>query len=318
VLIVVFAVVGEALLDMVQPAPGGPYTAIPGGGPLNIAVGLQRLGCPTQLLARFSTGALGSLVREHAERNELGLEHSVWTDDLTTLAFASLDPLGRASYDFYVEGTADWGWKPADLATLPSAARAAHAGSIAAFLPPAADVIATAWERERSAGRLALSFDPNVRPALVGERGAAVERAERFVRASHVVKASDEDLAWLYPDAEPIDALQRWASLGPALAVMTSGPEGCRAVLSSGVSIAMPGRRVEVVDTIGAGDSFTSGLLSGIADSGFLHPTRLADIDADAVRRVLDRAVIVSAMTCQRVGADPPTRADLDAFLASS
>ena len=175
-----FAIVGEALLDMVQPVPGGSYTAIPGGGPLNIAIGLQRLGCPTEMLARFSTGAMGRLVREHAERNSLGLDHSVWTDDLTTLAFASLDPAGRASYDFYVHGTADWGWTEQDLAVFPAGTQAAHTGSVAAFLQPGADVILAAWERERADGKLVLSFDPNVRPALVGERSAAVQRVERL------------------------------------------------------------------------------------------------------------------------------------------
>jgi fructokinase len=313
----VFAVVGEALLDMVQPVPGGSYTAIPGGGPLNIAIGLQRLGCPTEMLARFSTGAMGTLVREHAERNRLGLDHSVWTDDLTTLAFASLDPAGRASYDFYVHGTADWGWTADDLATLPTSAQAIHAGSVAAFLQPGADVVLDAWERERAAGKRLVSFDPNVRPALVGERADAVARVERFVRASHVVKASDEDLAWLYPQTDSIDALERWASVGPALVVMTRGADGCLAYLADGDAVAAPGIRVDVVDTIGAGDSFEAGLLSGIADAGFLDPARASDLDAATVRSILDRAVTASAMTCQRVGADPPTRDELDAAIAA-
>jgi fructokinase len=312
----VFAVVGEALLDMVQPVPQGPYTAIPGGGPLNIAVGLRRLGFPTELLARFSTGPMGGLVRGYAERNGLGLDHSISTDDLTTLAFASLDAGGRASYDFYVQGTADWGWTQDDLAALPPETKAAHAGSIAAFLPPGADVVAAAWERERAAGRVLLSFDPNVRPAVVGTRSEAVQRVERFVRASHVVKASDEDLAWLYPHDDVDGVLERWASLGPTLVVMTRGPDGCRAVVASGESIAVPGQQVEVVDTIGAGDSFESGLLAGIADGGFLSPERLATLDVASVRAILDLAVTVSSMTCQRVGADPPTRAELEAARA--
>jgi fructokinase len=313
----VFAVVGEALLDMVQPVPGGSYTAIPGGGPLNIAIGLQRLGCPTQMLARFSTGAMGKLVREHAERNHLGLDHSVWTDALTTLAFASLDRAGRASYDFYVNGTADWGWTPEDLASLPPGTQAIHTGSVAAFLQPGADVILDAWERERAAGRVVVSFDPNVRPALLGERAAAVARVERFVRAAHVVKASDEDFEWLYPHTDSIDALERWASLGPAIVVMTRGPDGCLAYLARGDAVAMPGVPVDVVDTIGAGDAFESGLLSAIADTGFLDPERVYDIDVETVRAVLDRAVTVSAMTCQRVGANPPTLAEFEAVLAA-
>jgi fructokinase len=313
----VFAVVGEALLDMVQPVPGGSYTAIPGGGPLNIAIGLQRLGYPTEMLARFSTGAMGRLVRDHAQSNDLGLDHSVWTDDLTTLAFASLDPGGRASYDFYVHGTADWGWTPAELASLPRAAKALHAGSVAAFLQPGADAILGACERERAAGTRVVSFDPNVRPALVGERVDAVRRIERFVRAAHVVKASDEDLAWLYPQTDSIDALERWASLGPSLVVMTRGAEGCLAYLANGEAVAVAGRPVDVVDTIGAGDAFEAGMLSGVAAGGYLDPGIIAELDVSTVRAILDRAVLISAMTCQRVGADPPTRAEVDAALST-
>lgn len=308
-----FVVIGEALLDMVQPAPGATFVAKPGGGPLNIAVGLQRLGHPTEMMARFSTGSLGSLVRQHAELNALGLTASVWTEDSTTLAFASLDQHGRASYDFYIDGTADWGWTHHDLATLPGGTQAAHTGSVAAFIAPGADVLLDTWEREHQAADLLLSFDPNVRPALVGVHGDAVERVERFVASSHVVKASDEDLAWLYPEAKQEEALRHWMTLGPELVVMTRGPEGCLAYTTDGTQVAVAGARVEVVDTIGAGDSFESGLLSGLADADALRPSRVAGLAVDVIERILRRAVLASAMTCQRAGADPPSRSELDA-----
>jgi fructokinase len=312
----VFAVVGEALLDMVQPTPGGDFAAIPGGGPLNIAIGLQRLGCPTQMLARFSTGALGSRVRAHAERNDLGLDHSVWTDEPTTLAFASIDEAGRASYDFYLNGTADWSWTADELAILPAGTQAVHTGSVAAFRQPGADVILDVWTRERAGGGVVLSFDPNVRPAIVGEHAHAVARTEEFVRASHIVKASDDDIGWLYPDLSTADALARWARLGPALVVMTRGADGCVARLPDGEAVELPGVAVDVVDTIGAGDSFEAGLLSGVADAGFLDPSRVFELSAATVRVILDRAVTVSAMTCQRAGADPPTMAEYDLLMA--
>jgi fructokinase len=307
-----FAVVGEALLDLVQPEAGNTFVAKPGGGPLNIAVGLQRLGHPTQMMARFSTGSLGSLVRRHAEANELGLSGSVWTDDSTTLAFASLDRDGRASYDFYVHGTADWGWTPSDLERLPAGTQAAHTGSVAAFIAPGAEVLLGAWERERSAGDVLLSFDPNVRPALVGDRADAVARVERFVAASHVVKASDEDLGWLYPDQDPALSLQAWSELGPALVVLTRGPDGCLAIKAGEPPVEVAGMPVDVVDTIGAGDAFESGLLSGIADVEALSPAGITGLTAAALDDILRRAVLVSAMTCQRAGADPPTRIEYD------
>lgn len=308
-----FVVIGEALLDMVQPEPGDTFVAKVGGGPLNIAVGLQRLGHPTSMMARFSTGALGSSVRAHAEHNALDLSASVSTHDPTTLAFASLDEQGHASYDFYVEGTADWGWTSDELASSPADATAVHTGSVAAALSPGAEALLDLWRRLRNEGRVVLSFDPNIRPALVGSRAAAVARTEAFVANSHLVKASDEDLRWLYPDEPLSDVVRRWARLGPELAVMTRGADGCVAETRSGLSADLAGVPVEVVDTIGAGDSFESGLLSGVADEDLLDPVALGRMSSPQLEAVLRRAVTVAAMTCGRAGADPPSRTEYEA-----
>lgn len=313
-----FAVVGEALLDMVQPVPGGAFVAKPGGGPLNIAVGLQRLGHPTALMARLSVGPLGEIVRHHLESNGLDLGACVATSDQTTLAFASLDDQRRASYEFYVRGTADWGWTDGELEALPRQAKAVHTGSVAAFLLPGADALLRLWERCRSAGELLLSFDPNVRSALLGPREGAVRRVERFVSASHVVKASDEDLEWLYPDQSADDVLRRWSTLGPELVVLTRGDAGCSAARSDGSLLEAPGREVDVVDTIGAGDAFESGLLSALADLDGLAPGAVKVLSDDDTVALLDRAIVVSAMTCKREGADPPRRAEYDEEVAAS
>ncbi len=309
-----FAVIGEALLDMVQPVADGPYDARPGGGPLNIAVGLRRLGYPTQLLARLSTGPLGAAVRQHAETNGLDLAGCVDTDDKTTLAFATIDGEGRASYDFYVEGTADWGWTPEELTDIPDSVEVLHTGSLASVIPPGAAVIAGLFTRLHEAGRVLLSYDPNVRPALAGERTVAVATVESFVAHSHVVKTSDEDLDWLYPGESPDDVLRRWSGLGPSLVVMTAGADGCRA-LAGGVAIDVPGQSVDVVDTIGAGDAFESGLLAGLADAGLVTPAALPTISPDVASSVLRQATLVAALTCQRAGADPPSR---DEYLAAA
>ncbi|MBA2560881.1 MAG: carbohydrate kinase [Propionibacteriales bacterium] len=311
-----FAVIGEALLDMVQPDPGGAFLAKPGGGPMNIAIGLQRLAHPTALMARLSNGPLGEIVRHHIESNELDLGTCVSTGDQTTLAFASLDEQRRASYEFYVHGTADWGWTDAELSVFPEGTRAVHTGSVAAFLAPGADALLRLWQRTRRQGQLLLSFDPNVRPALVGERDDAVARVERFVAASHVVKASDEDLGWLYPDTALPEVLRRWSTLGPELVVMTRGPAGCVATGPSRNPLESSGRVVDVVDTIGAGDAFESGLLSAIADLGRAAPGAVKDVSDGDLTSILDRAITVSAMTCQREGADPPTRVQYDEYSA--
>jgi fructokinase len=308
----VFTVIGEALLDMVQSERGGAFVARPGGGPMNIAIGLHRLGHPTHLMARLSDGALGRIVRDHLEANGLPLGHCVTTSDQTTLAFASLDDTGRASYDFYVDGTADWGWTVAELDRLPATTQVLHTGSLATCVRPGADAVLSLFVRAHAGGSVLTSYDPNVRPALAGNHTDAVARVESFVAAAHVVKASDEDVGWLYPGRDPLEVLRMWTGHGPALAVLTRGPEGCVAVSAAGVTVEVPGQRVDVVDTIGAGDAFESGLLSGLADGGAAAPAKIASIGRDLLSDVLERAGRIAALTCRRAGADPPTRAELD------
>jgi fructokinase len=311
----VFTVLGEALLDLVQTSQSSTYDARPGGGPLNIAVGLRRLGHPTSLMARLSTRPLGEVLRRHIDSNELMLDGSVDTDEPVTLAFASLDPSGRASYDFYVEGTADWGWTDAELARLPSGTTMLHTGSLAAAIEPGADAVLRLAQGLQAAGDVVVSFDPNVRPDLVGPRSAAVERVQRFVAAADIVKASDEDLAWLYPKRRPDDVLGEWSASGPRLVVLTRGADGCTARTFAGGEISLQGVEVAVEDTIGAGDAFMSGLLSGLADVQCLEPGRLAGVGDADLQSALQQALVVSALTCKRVGADPPTRSEYSAYL---
>lgn len=308
-----FAVLGEALLDMVQAEAGGAYTAQPGGGPLNIAVGLRRLGHETQLLARLSTGALGTSVREYAVSNGLDLSAVVETSAPTTLAFAMLDDQGTASYEFYVEGTADWAWTVDELPQLSPEVNVLHVGSLATVIEPGATAILRLVQRVFDTGGTLVSFDPNVRPALAGAHLHAVERVESFVRSSHLVKTSDDDLGWLYPGADVDDVLDRWLDLGPSLVVLTVGRDGCRAATCDGQRVSSPGEPVDVIDTIGAGDAFESGLLSALAEAGAATPESLASIDSSTVRLVLQQANRVAAMACERRGADPPTEAELTA-----
>lgn len=310
-----FTVIGEALIDLAQPTPDGPYVARPGGGPLNIAVGLRRLGHPTQLVARLSTRPLGQVIRTYAETNHLGLDGCVDTDQPSTLAFASIDAAGRATYDFYVEGTADWSWTEQELAQLPRATTAVHTGSLAAAISPGAEAVLARVQRLHAAGEVLLSYDPNVRPQLAGPRAAALQRVERFIAASHVVKASDEDLGWLYPGRSAADVLTEWSAAGPALVVITRGEDGCIARTSAGLDLELPGEQVSVADTIGAGDAFMSGLLSGLADAGHLSPAGVDALTAPDLDTPLRQATAVSEITCTRIGTDAPTRAEYAAYL---
>ncbi|MBA2773929.1 MAG: carbohydrate kinase, partial [Nocardioidaceae bacterium] len=273
-------VIGEVLLDMLQVEQGGAYVAHPGGGPLNVAVGLQRLGHGTSLMARLSTSPLGETVRRYADGNGLDLTACVDTDENLTLAFATVDVEKNTSYDFYVEGTADWAWSDEELSRLPAATRMLHTGSLATMLAPGAAALARLFTRLRAEGRVLLSFDPNIRPALAGGRADAVSKVEAFVACAHVVKASAEDVSWLYPHDEPDAVMNRWLALGPSIVVVTAGADGCRAVISGGETVAVGGESVAVVDTIGAGDAFQSGLLSGLLAGGLANPSALAAVSA--------------------------------------
>ncbi len=308
-----FTVLGEALLDLVQPTPGGPYVARPGGGPLNIAVGLRRLGHPTHLIARLSERPLGQVVRRYASANGLDLSACVSTSEPPTLAFATLDEEGRAAYDFYVDGTADWGWTDDELGELPANTQAFHTGSLAAALEPGAGPVLRLVQRLRGAGGVLVSFDPNVRPDVIGTRAAAAQRAAEHVAAAHVVKASEDDITWLHPGRGVDDVLEQWATAGPDLVVVTRGADGCVARTSTGLRTETAGRQVQVVDTIGAGDAFMAGLLAGLADADCLSPGGLESLGVAELESALQQATVVAAITCERAGADPPTKADLTA-----
>ncbi|MFL6071956.1 MAG: carbohydrate kinase family protein [Mycobacteriales bacterium] len=312
-------VCGEALIDLVSTPGGRPptYVAHPGGSAANVAVAAARLGADTSLLARVSNDAFGRMVREHVVGNGVSGRDLVGAAEPTTLAVATLDEAGRARYDFYSNGTADWQWSAAELPN-PFAAdvTAFHTGSLATVMGPGAVAVAALVEREHERGAVTLSYDPNIRPALVGDRDTALANVQALLRCFHVVKVSDEDLAWLLPGEKPLDVARRWREYGPAVVVVTLGERGAIAVGPSGAEVAVTPRPVTVVDTVGAGDAFTAGLLTGLASAGLLDggPAALATLDDATLRQVLDRAALVATLTCTRPGADPPTAAELAAL----
>jgi fructokinase len=301
-------VLGEAIVDLV--AEGGRrYVAHPGGSPLNVAVGLGRLGQPVSLAARLSRDAFGSLFREHLAAARVDPRHLVDAAEPSTLAVATLDADGVASYDFWTQGTADWQWTDEELARVVGADTVAlHTGSIALELEPGASRVRDLLARTK--GRTTISYDPNVRMAKAGPVEAGRAAVERVVAIADLVKVSSEDLAWLYPGEEPVAAATRWTAAGPALVVVTLGGDGAVALSPRRLPVHRDAPPVTVVDTVGAGDAFSSGLLGALAERGALDRggAGLAGVDLPAV---LDRACLVAALTCARPGADPPTLAEV-------
>ncbi|MGZ6601032.1 MAG: PfkB family carbohydrate kinase, partial [Gaiellaceae bacterium] len=198
-------------------------------------------------------------------------------------------------------------------------ARCLHTGSLATVLPPGEASVVDLVEREHKRGRVTVSYDPNVRPALLGDAARARPDIERLVALSDVVKVSDEDLRWLYPDRRDEDVAQAWLASGPALVVVTRGGAGVYAV-SAGLELHRRAVPIDLVDTVGAGDSFTSGLLDGLHRADLVGGARrdaLAAIDEATLGSVVDAAALIAAITCSRPGAEPPTRAEVDAALAA-
>ena len=302
-----FVVVGEALVDLVGEQGSRTFVAHPGGSPANVALGLARLGDPVTLVTRLGADPFGEMVSTHLQASGVRVDGDPRPGARTSLAVATLAS-GSATYDFRIE------WDIGDLEPLPDESRCLHTGSLATALAPGSGKVVELLEHERRRGRVTISYDPNVRPALLGEPEDARPGIEHVVGLSDVVKVSDEDLAWLYPGRTDEDVARDWLSAGPGLVVVTRGAAGVLAVTAE-VVVEQPARPIELVDTVGAGDSFTAGLLDGLAGADLLGGGRraaLAAVDEATLTSVLDEAGRVAAITCARPGTDPPTRAELD------
>ncbi|GAA1862027.1 carbohydrate kinase [Pseudonocardia ailaonensis] len=309
----VIAVAGEALVDVVPAPAEGYFEFAPGGSPANVAVGLARLGVPARMLARLGTDLLGRRLRAHLADNGVDLTHVVEATEQSSLALVEVDAAGVADYDFRIDGTADWQWTAAELAgALDGPVVAVHSGSLALTQEPGAAALRGLL---RSAtGSATVSYDPNCRPRLMGSAADVLRGVYEMLEVADVVKVGDEDLRWLLPDREPGEVLDDWSSRGPALVAITLGAEGVIAATGAGLRTSQPGRAVEVIDTVGAGDSFSAALLAGLHSRGLLGAASrkaLRDIEALVLDEVLEEAVTASAITCSRRGAQPPTAADL-------
>ncbi|HYN66672.1 MAG TPA: carbohydrate kinase [Ornithinibacter sp.] len=311
-------VCGETVADLVEQGDGD-LRAYPGGSPANVAVALARLGEATSLAARLGPDVFGRRMRSHLADNGVDPRHLVEAAEPSTLAVVSFDDERRATYDFWTQGTADWQWSDADLARHPAPGVVAwHTGSLASWTAPGDAAIHRLFERVRASDACTLSYDPNVRPLLLGDAGAARGPIEWLVSLAHVVKVSDEDLGWLCPGEDVATIAQQWARLGPGLVVVTLGPDGALAARPErGVVVRVAAPSIDLVDTVGAGDTFTAGLLHALRvhDALGADPLgRLRALSDEDLSGVLDRATNAAALNCTREGCDPPTRAELDGF----
>ncbi|GAB2842275.1 carbohydrate kinase [Actinocorallia aurea] len=289
------SVVGEALIDVLV-TEDDEAIARPGGSPLNVAVGLGRRGVPVALLTRFGADADGDALARHLRDSAVEPVGDPRDALPTSKATARLDPSGRTEYTFQLD------WSIPDV-PLPEATTCLHTGSLAAHLAPGADRVLDLLREWH--GRAVISYDPNCRPSLMGDPAEARLRVDECAALADIVKASAEDLAWLHPQLPAEQVAAGWLTLGPSLVVVTRGEKGATAYLADG-TVPQPAVRVDVVDTVGAGDAFTSGLLAGLHTRGLLTREALRTLSPSALAPALAEAAALAADTCTRPGADPP------------
>jgi len=308
-------VIGEALIDLVPTSDGTRLRALPGGSPLNVAVGVARLGHPAALMARLSSDYFGQLLRRHVTRNGVDLRPAAEAEEPTTLAVATPGAGARTRGRLYLQGTADWQWSAAELARIPTATTILHLGSLACCIAPGAARILKAAARQRRHGAL-VCLDPDVCPEVMGTPARGRLLVERMVMSADVVKASTEDIAWLYPGRALEDVAVHWLRLSPELVVITCGSDGAMALRGTRTVLHRPAYPARVVDTSGAGDAFTAALLGGLGQLSQAGAS-LSALSSEDLARLLDTCAAAAGLTCERAGADLPTKTELRYALQS-
>ncbi|ADU49196.1 PfkB family carbohydrate kinase [Intrasporangium calvum] len=299
-------VIGEALIDAVTRATGAGEEHV-GGSPANVAIGLAALEHPVSLATWIATDDHGNRIADHCRERKVDLTPGSQGAPFTSVAHATLDEQGAATYRFDLE------WQLPAVPGLPDYGHV-HTGSIAAVLEPGGSAVRDTLRVARSTATI--SYDPNARPTLMGDPVLARSLIEECVALADVVKVSDEDIAWLRPDESVEDVVADWCAQGAALVVVTRGGQGATATLSrTGETHTTSVPPVTVVDTVGAGDSFMAGLVSGLLDAGLAGGpearNRLRRADIGDVVPALERAVATSRLTVAHPGAHAPTRTDL-------
>lgn len=311
---------GEALVDLISAdARGRSWHAVPGGSPYNAAVAAGRLGAPTSFLGVLSDDRFGELLRAHLDESHVSWRTCPITTEPTTLAVVTQGPDDvEPVFAFHIAGTTSVSSHVIDL-HLPADTGVLHvSGSLALVLEPAASRLEALLAAARR--RTLVHLDPNPRPTLAGGRDRYLARLQRWLGLADVVKVSVADLEWLHPGANPLDLAQRWLAPGggedggdegPSAVVITRGARGAAVVCGAGVVEVLPARAVDVMDTVGAGDTFAGAMLAAFAAHGVTDRQALARLDEHWWRTALTFAVEAAGIACSRRGADPPWRREL-------
>lgn len=323
-------VIGEALIDMIEDRNlPGTFKAIVGGANANVAIALARRGTKHEFMGRLSHDRFGQIIRQKLSANNVSFEHSIDAEEQTTLVTVSIDDSGKPSYTFYVQGTADWNWTPVelpdDVALENMHATAIQFGCLTMAIGPGNAVIEDWAKLHFEQNSLTISHDVNIRPALGFEQNHERIRVERINSISHIIKASDEDIEWLYKlsAGESVDdVVWQWIGETSRIVFVTRGGDGVTIYRRSGagekVKLEVASRKISVVDTVGAGDTFCANMLGQLSDLGALGADpfdRLQNLADDALVEVARVSAVAASIACERAGAEPPTLNELQAVL---
>lgn len=301
---------GEALIDMLprETVGGEPaFAPYPGGAVFNTAIALGRLGAPVEFLSGLSSDFFGDMLRQALTASGVGTSYAQVSGRPTTLAFVRLNN-GQASYLFYDEGTAGRMLSEADLPPLGPAIQAMLFGAISLIPEPCGSAYEALLAREQATRVIML--DPNIRPGFIPDADRHRARIRRMAATSDIVKFSDEDLGWFESGGSLEDRARAWLAYGAKLVLVTLGSEGALAVTGD-ETVLVPAKKVTVVDTVGAGDTFNAGVLASLSDQGLLSKADIANITASQIRTALKLGIEAAAITVSRAGANPPWRSEL-------
>jgi len=298
---------GEALIDMIE--NDGAFRPYAGGAVFNTAIALGRLEREVGFLSGISTDMFGTLLRDTLQASAVDTSTVILSDQPTTLAFVQLTD-GNATYTFYDENTAGRSLNANALPTIPPAVSTFYFGGISLIGMPAADFYAALAQQE--AQQRVIMIDPNIRPQFIPDQDSYRARLAKMIGICDILKVSDDDLHWITPGDAPIEEKARaLMALGPKLLILTKGSAGASAYLACGETVDAASRRVDVVDTVGAGDTFNAGVLAKLSQLGCLTKDGIAQLTADDALAALRLGAEVASITVSRAGANPPMLSEL-------
>ena len=302
-------VIGEALVDVVH-GINGEIKNIPGGSPANTAVALARLGTKTYMKARTSTDQFGTEIRNYLTSQNINLDYSLVVKNPSSVVNALIQKDGSAKYEANLRGAADYGWTFEELnQVIDPDIQIVQFGSLTSYIEPGATNIEKWFSQLRQSNNYLLTFDPNIRHPLDGENEVDVRsRAKKLASLSHVVKASDEDLNWIFSNNNPQDSAINIIESGASLVVVTLGKKGAFAVNKKLEIVEVKANEIAVIDTIGAGDTFAAALITQLLENSLINKNALDNLSSDDLTEILTNCSAVSAITCSRQGANPPHR----------